>query len=56
MGIDPKQVMEAASQRTSLGRVMQPEEVASLALYLASSDSDGMTGQSILLDGGMLFV
>ncbi|MBW1888849.1 MAG: SDR family oxidoreductase, partial [Deltaproteobacteria bacterium] len=32
------------------------EEIAHLAVYLASSESDGMTGQSILLDAGMLYV
>ena len=31
-------------------------EIADLAAYLASSESAGMTGQSILVDGGMLFV
>jgi NAD(P)-dependent dehydrogenase (short-subunit alcohol dehydrogenase family) len=37
-------------------RWLAPEEIAHLAVYLASSESDGMTGQSILLDGGMLMV
>jgi NAD(P)-dependent dehydrogenase (short-subunit alcohol dehydrogenase family) len=32
----------------------KPEEIAQLAVYLGSSESDGMTGQSILLDGGMV--
>jgi len=35
---------------------MQPEEVAHLAVYLGSGESDGMTGQSIALDGGMVVV
>ncbi len=50
------ELTNAIKQRVALGRLIQPEEVASLALYLASSESDGMTGQSILLDAGMLFV
>jgi len=50
------EVLNAIKQRVALGRIVQPEEVAHLALYLASSESDVMTGQSILLDGGMLFV
>lgn len=36
-----------------LGRVQTPEDVANFVSYLASSDSDYMTGQSIMIDGGM---
>lgn len=55
-GPQKEAVIEAVSQRVALGRIIQPEEVAGLALYLASADADGMTGQSILLDAGMVFV
>nr|WP_299512181.1 SDR family oxidoreductase [uncultured Limnohabitans sp.] len=37
-----------------LGRVLDPSEIASLAMYLGSHESRGMTGQSIHLDGGMV--
>ncbi len=33
-------------------RIGQPEEIGPLAVYLASRDSDFMTGQTIYLDGG----
>lgn len=56
MGVDPDVVKGFMLQRIPLGRMLQPGEIADLAVYLASSESDGMTGQSILLDGGMLFV
>ena len=36
-----------------MGRLVTGEEVAHLAVYLASSESDGMTGQSIPISGGM---
>jgi enoyl-[acyl-carrier-protein] reductase (NADH) len=34
---------------------MKPQEISSMALYLASEESSGMTGQSIHVDGGMVF-
>lgn len=36
-------------------RLEKPEEVAKLALFLASSDSDYITGQAINVDGGIVF-
>jgi 3-oxoacyl-[acyl-carrier protein] reductase len=39
-------------ERVPLGRFIEPAEVARLALYLASDDGRGMTGQAINLDGG----
>jgi len=39
-----------------LGRILEPEEIAELAVYLGSEAARGMTGQSILLDGGMVLV
>lgn len=40
--------------RTPLGRCGTPEEVASVALFLASEDSSYLTGQTIYADGGRL--
>lgn len=39
----------------ALGRAQIPEDVARLVSYLAGPDSDYMTGQSILIDGGMVY-
>ncbi len=36
----------------SLKRMLQPEEVARLALFLAADDSSAITGQSHVIDGG----
>lgn len=38
-----------------LGRLEQPEDVANCVSYLASEDSNYMTGQAIVIDGGMVF-
>lgn len=40
--------------RTPLGRVGQPEEIASVAVFLASDAASYMTGQTIYADGGRL--
>lgn len=38
--------------RTPLGRVGDPSEIASIALFLASEMSSYITGQTIFADGG----
>jgi 3-oxoacyl-[acyl-carrier protein] reductase len=39
--------------RTPLGRVGQPEDIAKVALFLASADSGWVTGETILAGGGI---
>jgi meso-butanediol dehydrogenase/(S,S)-butanediol dehydrogenase/diacetyl reductase len=43
------------AKRITLGRLSEPEDVAACVAYLAGPDSDYMTGQSLLIDGGMVF-
>ena len=45
--------MEELLERIPLGRIAQPEEVAKLALFLASDDSAYSTGSEFIIDGGM---
>jgi NAD(P)-dependent dehydrogenase (short-subunit alcohol dehydrogenase family) len=40
------------TERAPLGRHAQPEEIAPLAVYLASDESSYVTGQTWLIDGG----
>jgi NAD(P)-dependent dehydrogenase (short-subunit alcohol dehydrogenase family) len=39
----------------SLKRAQTPEDCTGAAVYLASADSDFVTGQSLVIDGGMIF-
>jgi meso-butanediol dehydrogenase/(S,S)-butanediol dehydrogenase/diacetyl reductase len=42
-------------QGIALGRAETPEDVAGLVSYLAGPDADYITGQSILVDGGIVY-
>ncbi len=48
-----RMLTQRAEQTVPLGRAGKLREVGLLALYLASGASDYMTGQTILLDGGL---
>ena len=52
MADDPKKAREDFIARQAMGRLAQPKEIASLALYLASDESDFVTGTLNLIDGG----
>ena len=52
MADDPKKAREDFIARQAMGRLAQPEEIASLATYLASDESDFITGTLNLIDGG----
>lgn len=56
LGVPFETVLENGRNRVPLKRFLQPDEVAALAVYLGSAESDGMTGQSLLIDGGMVMV
>jgi len=50
----PKEKVEAIIKQTALGRIGRPEEVAHAVLFLASKESDYITGQTIVVDGGIV--
>ncbi|MGX8014231.1 SDR family NAD(P)-dependent oxidoreductase (plasmid) [Mesorhizobium sp. ORM8.1] len=49
---DNPEALANALARTPLRRLGQPEEIASVASFLASDDASYMTGQTIFVDGG----
>jgi NAD(P)-dependent dehydrogenase (short-subunit alcohol dehydrogenase family) len=50
-----EEVIEKAVGRNLQKRVLDPEEIASMAVYLASDEARGITGQSINVCGGVAF-
>ena len=52
MAEDPVKAREDFIARQAMGRLAQPSEIASLAVYLASDESDFVTGTLNLIDGG----
>jgi len=45
-------VLQMYTSRCALGRIAKPEEIAGLAVFLASNESRYVTGQVIRVDGG----
>jgi len=54
LGNERGETLAQYSQLITLGRVQTPEDVAAFVSYLAGPDSDYMTGQSVMIDGGIV--
>jgi len=51
-GMDIEDYMEEASESVPSGRIAEPEEVAALALFLASDAATHINGTTVAIDGG----
>jgi meso-butanediol dehydrogenase/(S,S)-butanediol dehydrogenase/diacetyl reductase len=47
--------MQQFAKNITLQRVSEPSEVAACVSFLSGPDSDYMTGQAVIIDGGMVF-
>ncbi len=52
LGMTPEAFRSKMTEEVPLGRFLEAEEIGGLAVYLASDESAGMTGQAINLSGG----
>lgn len=51
-GVSEEESKQAFIARQPMGRIGKPEEIAALAVYLASDESAFTTGQAHIIDGG----
>ncbi len=51
----PKNILDRFKERTPLGRLGRPEEVANAYLFLASDEASFITGTVLNVDGGLVF-
>jgi NAD(P)-dependent dehydrogenase (short-subunit alcohol dehydrogenase family) len=51
---DPAALRAQAEGEYPIGRIAQPREIARAALFLATDDAGYMTGQELIVDGGLL--
>jgi len=58
LSVDPESLTESRRQWEVSSRILKrpeyPEDLVGMAIYLASADSDFMTGQAMVVDGGVI--
>jgi 3-oxoacyl-[acyl-carrier protein] reductase len=53
IGVIDSDFQKSFEAQTPLGRIGQPEDIAPIAVFLASQDSGWMTGETLLASGGL---
>jgi enoyl-[acyl-carrier protein] reductase III len=46
------EMLRAARERTPVGRMVEPDDVAAAVAYLCSTDAEMVRGQTLIVDGG----
>jgi NAD(P)-dependent dehydrogenase (short-subunit alcohol dehydrogenase family) len=54
-GLTADEAMKQLEAALPLGRANTPDDIANMAAFLASSEADNITGQSLNVDGGMVW-
>ena len=54
MGLRPGEFMERRRASIPLGRLQQPQDIANIVAFLAGSDASEMTGETIVVSGGLV--
>jgi 3-oxoacyl-[acyl-carrier protein] reductase len=52
-GIDGSEMQKQVQAQTPLGRLGQPDDIASTAVFLASADSSWISGETFVVAGGL---
>jgi 3-oxoacyl-[acyl-carrier protein] reductase len=52
----PPEILKSIVGASALKRALEPEDLTGTAVFLASTDSDLMTGQVLVVDGGMIML
>ena len=53
VGAESDELRKQLAKRTPMGRILSPDEIANLAVYLGSDESSGTTGQTMAISNGM---
>ena len=51
---DPEAAQRKMEEGYPLGRIVEPDEVASVALFLAADDSSAVSGTTLVVDCGLM--